>query len=510
MENELRANEERFRLLIENASDIITVLNEKGVPRFVSPSVKRSLGYEPEELLDGSIFERMEPQDIEKVGAAMKQALSDPTATVSVEYRSKHKDGSWRIIESIGRSIPNQSPDGFIVVNSRDMTEGRKLETQLRQSQKMEGIGQLAGGVAHDFNNILAVIQMQADLLRSRGNLSEEQSELADEIGNSTQRAAALTRQLLLFSRKETAQMQDLDMNNTVNNMTKMLRRVIGAEVQVQFKFAMETLFVNADAGMLDQVLMNLVVNARDAMPGGGKVIIETSGMEFDELSVANSPQARTGSFVCLCVSDTGTGIPPEILPKIFEPFFTTKEVGKGTGLGLATVFGIVQQHQGWVNVYSEVGQGTVFRIYLPRIAKAAELQKERPVFNTARGGKETILIVEDDATLRAALCKMLWQLGYQVLDAGNGLEAILIWKQKRDEIQLLLTDLVMPGGMNGKELGTRLLKEKPELKVIYSSGYSSEVVGKDFPLREGDNFLTKPFQALKLANAIRENLDKI
>ncbi|HEY1661431.1 MAG TPA: PAS domain S-box protein [Verrucomicrobiae bacterium] len=510
MEKERREAEERFRLMIENASDIITAVNHQGEVLFVGPSVKHSLGYEPQELLHKSFLERIDPQDIEKVTAALKQASSDSTVTASVEFRSKHKDGSWRILQSIGRSIPDLSPDGFIVVNSRDMTESRKLETQLRQSQKMDAIGQLAGGVAHDFNNILAVIQMQSDLLKAGGNLSDDQAGLADEIGTAAQRAAALTRQLLLFSRKETAQLQDLDMNTTVNNMTKMLKRVIGADVQVQFKFAMETLFVHADAGMLDQVLMNLVVNARDAMPGGGKIVIETSGMEIDELSIANSPQARTGSFVCLSVSDTGAGIPPEILPKIFEPFFTTKEVGKGTGLGLATVFGIVQQHQGWVTVYSEVGQGTVFRIYLPRIVKASEPLKERPAFNAARGGKETVLIVEDDTALRGAVCKMLWQLGYQVLDAANGPESLLIWKQKRDGIDLLLTDLVMPGGMTGKELAARLLKEKPNLKVVYTSGYSAEIVGKDFPLREGVNFLTKPFQAINLAKTIRDNLDKI
>jgi PAS domain S-box-containing protein len=510
MEKDRRAAEERFRLLIENASDLVTAVNNRGVLQFVGPSAKRSLGYEPEELLHSNVFERIELQDAEKVMAALKQALSDSTATVSVEYRFKHKDGSWRILQSIGRSIPNQSPDGFVVVNSRDLTESRKLEAQLRQSQKMEAIGQLAGGVAHDFNNILAVIQLQSALLKTSANLSPEQSELADDIGDSTQRAAALTRQLLLFSRQETARMRDLDLSEAVNGLTRMLQRVIGANVQVQFKFTLETLRVHADAGMLDQVLMNLVVNARDAMPGGGKIVIEISGAEFDELSMADCPQARIGSFVCLSVSDTGTGIPPEVLPKIFEPFFTTKEVGQGTGLGLATVFGIVQQHQGWVNVYSEVGQGTTFRVYLPRIVNASEPPEEGAASVPARGGPETILIVEDNAALRLALRKTLGRLGYQVLDAANGPEALLIWKENRDRIDLLLTDLVMPGGLTGKELAARCLKENPGLKVIYSSGYSAEVVGKDFPLSEDINFLTKPYPARKLAKIIRDSLDRI
>ena len=236
----------------------------------------------------------------------------------------------------------------------RDITERKKLEEQFRQSQKMEGIGQLASGVAHDFNNILAVIQMQSDLLKAEGGLSPAQSEFAEEIGASTQRAAALTRQLLLFSRKEILQLRDLDLNQSINDMTKMLRRTLGGNVQLQFKFSMQPLFVHADAGMMDQVLMNLAVNSRDAMPKGGQLIIETSDSEFDEAAASHSAQVRPGKFVCLSVSDTGCGIPRENLQRIFEPFFTTKEVGKGTGLGgLATVFGIVQQqHKGWVNVY--------------------------------------------------------------------------------------------------------------------------------------------------------------
>jgi CheY-like chemotaxis protein len=276
----------------------------------------------------------------------------------------------------------------------------------------------------------------------------------------------------------------------------------------MEFKFAMQPLFIHADAGMLDQVLMNLAVNARDAMPKGGRLVIETSVVEFNESAAANSTQIRTGSFVCLSVSDTGCGIPPENLLRIFEPFFTTKDVGKGTGLGLATVFGIVQQHQGWVNVYSEVGHGTTFRIYLPRLAKMSEQKQENPVSAPMCGGDETILLVEDDPFLRASVRTALKQLGYCVLDAINGVEALEIWKESHDRIHLLLTDLIMPGGITGKDLGEQFLKENPNLKVIYASGYSAEIAGKDFPLKEGVNFLTKPFQAEKLAQIVRKNLD--
>ena len=375
----------------------------------------------------------------------------------------------------------------------------------------MEAIGQLAAGVAHDFNNILAVIQLHASLLKTEPDITLRNNwSPPARLNEAAERAANLTRQLLLFSRKQTMQPRDLDLNQSINDMTKMLRRTLGEAIQVQFKFSLQPLFIHADAGMMDQVLMNLAVNARDAMPKGGQLIIETSAVEFDESVRAQSPQARPGSFVCLSVSDTGCGIPPEILPRIFEPFFTTKDVGKGTGLGLATVFGIVQQHQGWINIYSEVGRGTIFRIYLPRLAAKSGQESGPPALTTVRGGKETILLVEDEAALRASMHKALSQLGYRVLESVNGVETLEVWNQHRKEIDLLLTDLVMPGGVTGKDLAARLLKENPKLKVIYTSGYSIDVVGRDFPLEEGVNFLAKPFGARKLTQTVRNCLDKI
>ena len=392
----------------------------------------------------------------------------------------------------------------------RDITQRRTLEAQFRQAQKLEGIGQLAAGVAHDFNNILAVIQLQASLLKAGEDLSSQQLESANEIEKATERAANLTRQLLLFSRRQTMQPRDLDLNQSINDMTKMLRRTLGEAIQVQFKFAMQPLLMHADAGMLDQVLMNLAVNAHDAMSKGGQLVIETSAVEFDESVRAQSPLARPGSFVCLSVGDTGCGIPPENLLRIFEPFFTTKDTGKGTGLGLATVFGIVQQHQGWINVYSEVGRGTIFRIYLPRLAAKSGRESGQPKLTVVRGGKETILLVEDEAALRASMHKALLQLGYHVLESVSGVEALKVWEQHRNRIDLLVTDMVMPGGVTGKDLAERFLKENPKLNVIYTSGYSVELAGRDFPLEEGVNFLAKPFGADKLAQTVREKLDAI
>ena len=391
----------------------------------------------------------------------------------------------------------------------RDITERRRLETQFLQSQKMEGIGQLAGGVAHDFNNILAIIQMQTSLLKNSHGISAEQSEFADEISSTVQRAASLTRQLLLFSRREVFQPRNLDFSEAVTNTTKMLRRIVGETIQIEIKLASQPMLVLADAGMIDQVLMNLTVNARDAMPNGGRLTIETSGVEFDEANIPKGSHARAGSFVRLSVTDTGTGIPAEVLPRIFEPFYTTKEMGKGTGLGLATVFGITQQHQGWIDVDTKVGRGTTFRIYLPRLLSKATERSAQPSLKDMPGGDETLLLAEDDPSLRSSIRNALAKLGYRILEAPTGAKALEVWNENRDEIGLLLTDLVLPGGMNGKDLARTILQENPNLKVIYMSGYSMEVAGKDLQLKEGVNFLPKPFKAAKLAEIIRHHLDK-
>jgi two-component system cell cycle sensor histidine kinase/response regulator CckA len=507
-EAELRRREERFRLLIENASDIVTVVNAEGIIRFQSPSVARILGYQPEEMTNHSAFEFLHPDDTARITAAIQRALTNPGLSVSVEYRYRHSDGSWRFLQSVGRSIAGEAPEGFIVVNSRDLTETRKLEEQFRQSQKMEAIGQLAGGVAHDLNNILTVVHMQLDLLKHGDPLSPPQLESVVDIEKASRRAADLTRQLLMFSRRQAALKHDLDLNAVVTNITKMLQRILGEDVAMQISYAPQPLPVHADAGMLEQILLNLAVNSRDAMPAGGRLVIETAVTVFDELAVQQSPNARVGKFACLSVSDTGSGIPPEVLPRIFEPFFTTKDIGKGTGLGLATVFGIVQQHNGWISADSEVGKGTIFRIHLPLLGTTSEAAAERPATGNAPGGKETILLVEDEQSLRVLVRNVLTRLGYRVLEATTGNTAIDVWREHRHEIKLLLTDLVMPDGMTGKQLADALLQEDPQLKVIYSSGYSRDVAGQGFVLQDGVNFLSKPFQAAKLAQTVRNSLD--
>jgi CheY-like chemotaxis protein len=291
--------------------------------------------------------------------------------------------------------------------------------------------------------------------------------------------------------------------------MAKMLRRILGEQIQMHFKFTAQPLHIHADPGMIDQVVMNLAINSRDAMLRGGDLFIETSSVELDELASQQSPRSRPGSFACLSVTDTGCGIPPEVLPRIFEPFFTTKGVGKGTGLGLATVFGIVEQHQGWIDVYSEPGRGTTFRIYFPRLTAATPRQKlVQAAMQSASRGSETLLLVEDDPALRLTFKKALVQLGYRVLEAGDGAGGFEVWNRHRGEIDLLLTDLVMPGGVNGKEFAQKLLVERPKLKVIYMSGYSPDITLSDLCLGQGVHFLAKPFESFALAQTIRKALD--
>jgi signal transduction histidine kinase/CheY-like chemotaxis protein len=442
----------------------------------------------------------------------------DPKAfTDKVAYLYAHPDETSRDeIELVDGTIldrysaPVRDTTGKLygrIWSFRDITENRKLEAQFRQAQKMEAVGQLAGGVAHDFNNILAVIQMHAHLLKEEESLAVIRLDYAPEIEKAAIRATNLTRQLLLFSRRQAMQFKHHDLNEIVANINKMLGRILGEDVVMEYKYNAAPLYIHADSGMLDQVLLNLAVNARDAMPDGGRLIIQTSAVELDAAAAAQLPQARPGAFACLSVSDNGCGIPPEIMSRIFEPFFTTKGVGKGTGLGLATVFGIVQQHHGWINIYSEVNQGTTFRVFLPREIKPSLDPAVRPTPAPAAGGSETILLAEDDTALRTAVRKALTRFGYRVLEADSGVKALEIWRQNRNEIKLLITDMVMPDGMNGKELARRLLLENPRLKIIYTTGYSTDFADDDFHLQADIHFLAKPFDVTKLVQTVADVL---
>jgi two-component system, cell cycle sensor histidine kinase and response regulator CckA len=505
---DLERREEHFRSLLENAADLITVIDHQGVVSYQSPASLRVLGYTPSELTGRNAFEFIHPEDAGATTAAIERARAIPNTPVATSYRIRHQSGEWRILESLGRYIPGESGTGTLVINSRDITETRQLEEQLRQSQKMDAIGQLAGGVAHDFNNILAVILMQAQLAGMYTSLPADVTESLDQICASAERAANLTRQLLLFSRKQVLQPRELSLNEQVTSIARMLQRIIGEDIRLQLHLDPSALVTRADAGMLDQVLLNLAVNARDAMPGGGRLLIETSQKTVEGNLHSPGPDAVPGNYVVLGVSDTGHGIEPGTVPRIFEPFFTTKEPGKGTGLGLATVFGIVKQHRGWIEVQSEPGKGTSFKIFLP--ASSAPLENASPSAPDAelRGGTETILLVEDERAVRALTRVLLERQGYHVIEAANGVEALSLWEKHKEKIQLLLTDIVMPEGISGRDLATRLRGENQKLRVIFTSGYSADIAGRELSLQEGQNYIQKPSAPHQLLQIVRHSLD--
>ncbi|MEO7932415.1 MAG: GAF domain-containing protein [Chthoniobacterales bacterium] len=381
------------------------------------------------------------------------------------------------------------------------------LEHQLRHSQKMEAIGQLAGGVAHDFNNLLTVITGHAELSLMQFPISGPQRDSLLQIAMAGERAAQLTRQLLTFSRRQLFQPQPVRINAIIEEIVKMLRRMVGENVTIEMELAPALPNVQADGGMIEQVLMNLVVNARDAMPSGGQIVIKTGTCVIDGAHSQLKIGAKPGRSVWLSVTDTGTGIDPEHLAHIFEPFYTTKEVGSGTGLGLATVYGIVQQHNGWMEVESEVGKGTTFTVLIPATTEAATGQGASNA-DDLRGGKETILLAEDEEFVRTLAKRVLEDLGYIVLEATTGAEALEVWEQHQSQIGLLLTDMVMPGKLSGRDVAEKIRLTHPQLPVIYSSGYSQELLKSGLELSDGITFLPKPYRPQALIETVREALD--
>jgi signal transduction histidine kinase/DNA-binding response OmpR family regulator len=392
-----------------------------------------------------------------------------------------------------------------------DMTDLLNLEAQLRHAQKMEAVGQLAAGVAHDFNNLLTIIQGHTSLLQSgQQTVKADAARSLAKIAQAADCAGSLVKRLLTLSRKQVLQRQSLDLNEVIANVSRMLQRVLGEHILFVPRYMPALPTVYADGGMIEQILMNLALNARDAMPRGGQLTISTESVILTEAQARQQPQAKAGQFVCLTVTDTGCGIDPAILNRIFDPFFTTKEPGKGTGLGLTTVYSIVQQHSGWIEVHSEPGRGATFKVFLPASTyprQPASICVEQT--HPARGA-ETILVVEDETVVRDLVAEILSQHGYRVLTAESGVEALKVWAQHEDDIDLVLTDMVMPGGINGRELAERLRKERPAVKIIYTSGYSPGMAGKDLGLMEGFNFLPKPYRPAKLTAMIRGCLDTV
>ena len=422
--------------------------------------------------------------------------------------RVRHQSGAVRdvLVSLIPMSLGGQP---HVLLLAQDVSERLLLERQLIQAQKMEGIGQLAAGVAHDFNNILTVILGYAGMVKSQIEAGKPKTEPVDQIARAATRATGLIRQLLMFSRKQVTQFQQLDLNESVNGALAMIGRLVGEHIQLAFAPAAALPPVHADPTMLEQVVMNLAVNARDAMPHGGRIDITTAAVRVDRAETPADPVPRHGEFIRLTFSDTGCGMSAEVLQRIFEPFFTTKDVGKGTGLGLSTVFGILRQHDGWIEVTSQPGRGTSFHLYFPASEKLAEKAPVSSDDDELRGGTETILVAEDEDPLREMIFLALDALGYRVLSAATGVEALQTYERSDRPVDLLVTDMIMPGGVLGDELAARLRAKNPKLKVIFSTGYSEDMAGKDVSRHENRDFLLKPYTVDKLARFVREVLDR-
>jgi two-component system cell cycle sensor histidine kinase/response regulator CckA len=623
--------EELFRLISENAADLIAVVDVHGNRIYNSLSYERVLGYSAEELRNSSSFEQVHPEDRERVKAGAEEAQRTGVG-LPMEYRFRHKDGTWRVLESTASVIRNSKgePEKLVIVNrdvterkraaealkrsetgfrsvvgdapygifkanltgkllmvnpalekmlgyksqdellevnlasgiyrhpaehqkinelflrdqhfkdvevewkrkdsafitvrcsggpikdeigtdmevfAEDVTERRVLERQLRMAQKMEAVGRLSGGIAHDFNNLLGVIIGYIQVMKRNLVPGQPSYEYAEEIEKAGQRAVSLTRQLLAFSRQQVLEPVILNLNTWVSDMEKMLPRLIGEDIQLNLILDPVIGQVKADPGQIEQVVMNLVVNARDAMPDGGNLTILTANAELDAAFAREHPGSVEGQYVMLAVTDTGTGMDPETQTQIFEPFFTTKGRDKGTGLGLATVYGVVKQSNGYITVNSEIGKGASFKIYLPRIDQPVATKSESIQAPLTMRGSETILLVEDAAPLRLLAQLFLKENGYQVLTAADGADAQQIAAQNRGPIHLLLTDVVMPG-INGRVLAERLASRHPAMKVLYMSGYTDSFIAGHGVLEEGIHLLHKPFTEEVLMRKIRELLD--
>ena len=512
----LRTSQELYRRVVETSTDAIALFDLKGRVLFASRSARAILGYEPRELVGRRFVDLIHPDDVagsvEVIVAALAGEGSRPHTA-----RLRHRDGHWISLEGIPAPITDEAGTPEMVLGiARDVTERlraeeerRSLEDQLRQAQKMEAVGRLAGGIAHDFNNLLTAIGGYGQL--ALASVSDEERGVRrqlEELLRAADRAAALTRQLLAFSRKQVLQPRVLDLNAVVRDVESMLARIIGADVELVTSLDGELARTHADPSQVEQVLVNLAVNARDAMPDGGRVLIETTNADLGDDFTARHVGSRAGAYVSLTVADTGRGMDAETVARAFEPFFTTKGRSEGTGLGLSTVYGIVKQSNGYVAVDSEPGRGTVVTVYLPRVSAVAEVERAHAAPRPApepRGGSETVLVVEDEEIVRSLVRELLEGLGYTVLDARDGEEALALLRSGLP-IDLVITDMVMPR-MSGRELARRAAKVHPDTAILLVSGYAGDTSAQG-PLDPGTAFLEKPFTAIELAEKVRELLD--
>jgi PAS domain S-box-containing protein len=504
-EQALRRSEARYRSLVQ--SSVYGIYRSSIEGRFldVNPALITMLGYSSAEevlLLDPEkdVFEQPEEQ------ARLIEEFRRAGRMDGFEVKWKRKDGSAITVRISGRAVSSaDEPADVLEAIAEDVTERRVLEDQFRQAQKMEAVGRLAGGVAHDFNNLLMVISGYTEVILAKLEPNHPLQEKARSIQQAADRATTLTRQLLAFSRKQLLELKVVDVNAIVEDMERLLRPLIGETVELATNLTPEAGHIRADAGQLEQVLMNLVVNAKDAMPSGGKLTIQTQNVVVDENHHRGQTFIRPGQYVTLSVSDTGTGMDKETQSRIFEPFFTTKEKGKGTGLGLSTVYGIVKQSGGYVMVQSERGHGTTFNIYLPRVEATTDIHAA-PVLRAAEGGSETVLLVEDEESVRQLVRETLNIKGYRVIEAENGESGLAAAARHEGKIDLVITDVVMPG-MGGREMVKHMTETRPETKVLYLSGYTEDAILSEGTIEAGTAFLQKPFTLQNLSRKVREVL---
>ncbi len=501
----LRESEWRYRLITERATDTIFLLDHSGSFVYLSPSVQRTLGYAQVALIGATLFDYVHPQELEALADFWQQLRVQGQAQLT--YRYQHADGSWRWLDTQG-SIFAQDDETYAVLVGRDITERRRLEEQLMQSQKLEAIGKLAGGVAHDFNNLLVVIIGCAELAMLGLPADSPVHTDLEEILKASRRASGLTRQLLTFARRQVSEPQLLDLNSLILDLEKMLQRLIREDIHLQTRPASGLWPVWVDPGQIEQVIVNLVVNARDAMPDGGQVTIATENVQLAAQNVVLNGTLSPGDYVLLAVTDTGRGMSAEVRRQAFEPFFTTKAPGQGTGLGLATCYGIIKQHHGAIAIDSEVGQDTRVRIYLPRAQATNEATILLPEAEASWRGGETVLLVEDDPAVRTLTAKMLRAQGYEVLDVENGTAALALIDSSADPaIDLLLTDLVMPR-LGGLELIEQLQQRRPAVRVLLMSGHIDSPVLMNGLTEHGIAWLQKPFTTSTLLSKVRAVLD--
>jgi PAS domain S-box-containing protein len=486
---------------------LMVIVGRDGRFRYASPSVKRLLGHEESELTGGVAFELAHPDDTVRIRAAFARAVESPAEPVGEEFRLRHKDGSWRTFDAVVSNRPGEPTVGGLLINARDITEQRALEGQLRQSQRLEAVGRLAGGVAHDLNPLLTAIHVYCELLLPTFDRHDPRRQDVEEIRSAAERAASLTRQLLTFGWEQVLQATTLDVNALIRGLQPLLGGVVGEGVRLETALGAHGAAVRVGPGQLERVIVNLVVNARDAMPSGGRITVETATVDIDGSYVREQAGASAGRFVVLAVTDTGTGMDAETQAHIFEPFFTTKELGKGTGLGLSTVHDIVQQSGGFIRVCSEPRRGTTFKIFLPAAEATAAVDLRHGVPEPP-GGSETVLIVEDDPAVREVAAEILRRKGYRVLQAPDGATALALARTHHGGVSLVITDLVMPG-MSGRALADVVRAEQPGLRVLYMSGYTDDAVVRQGVLNASAPYLQKPFTARSLALKVRELLDR-